>query len=76
MPDLSWPLDGWSLWAYSTTAHSPYLYTDVELMRAEWSTPLRCNPWTLHPLMNVLDLYWRPGRDARPIVVWQGDDNA
>jgi hypothetical protein len=50
--------DGWSLWAYE----SPYDYTQVELMRPAWPAPQRCNPWTLHPLTNVCDLYWRPLR--------------
>ena len=62
--------DGWSLWAFA----SPYTYQQVELMRPEWRTPLRVDPWTLHPLMNVCDLYWRPVDDALPVVRWRQDD--
>jgi hypothetical protein len=66
--------DGWALWSYATTEASPYHYTQVDLMRQEWTAPLRCDPWTLHPLMNVCDLYWRPVDDAMPVVQWRQDD--
>ena len=69
------PLDGWSLWAYATPEASPYQYRQVELMRREWSAPLRCDPWTLHPLMNVVDLYWRTVDEGLPVVMWREDDD-
>lgn len=53
----------WSLWADATPEHSPYRYRQVELLRPEWPAPLRCDPWTLHPLMNVEGLWWRPVED-------------
>lgn len=57
------PEDGWALWAYATGTHSPYRYHQVDLLRQEWDAPLRCDPWTLHPLMNVEGLWWRPVED-------------
>ena len=67
---------GWSLWAYATTEARPYLYRQVDLMRREWSAPLRCDPWTLHPLMNVVDLFWRPVDEGRPTVAWREEADA
>ena len=70
------PLDGdeWSLWTYATTEASPYLHRQVDLMRQEWRAPLRCDPWTLHPLMHVVGLYWRPVDEGLPVLVWPGED--
>ena len=63
--------EGWTLWEGA----SPYRYRYIELMRREWAAPLRCDPWTLHPLMNVCDLYWRPVDEGRgPGLVWHGDN--
>ena len=76
MPDLSWPLDGWSLWAYTTTAHSPYRYR-----RCRTHAPGVVRPAALQSVDAPPDDERRISTGAQvdeglPLVVWQGDDDA
>src|SRR5262245_16779035 len=39
---------------------SPYTYRAVEIAREEWETPQEIDTGCLDPMMNVVDLWWRP----------------
>lgn len=56
--------DGWNPWVpafgYETWADSPYSRDEVKIVRDDWQDPVTVDPNRLHPMMNVIGLYWRP----------------
>lgn len=69
MPELSYAT-GWYPWNPQSPielGHRPYNYERVEICRAEYDAPQVVDPHSLHPIMNVADLWWRPVMpDDRP----------
>jgi hypothetical protein len=65
MPELSYAT-GWYPWLPLTRiehGHTPYNYEMVEICRADFDAPQVVAPRSLHPTMNVVDLWWRPVRE-------------
>jgi hypothetical protein len=62
MPELSYAM-GWYPWLPLTRiehGHTPYNYEVVEICRPDFDAPQVVAPRSLHPTMNVADLWWRP----------------
>lgn len=54
---------GWLPWIPQDArdiAQTPYAYRQVEIAREEWDVPQWVDPRRLDPMMNVVDLWWRP----------------
>ena len=54
---------GWWPWIPQDArdvGRSPYGYRTISIARAEWETPQEIDPRCLDPMMNVVDLWWRP----------------
>jgi hypothetical protein len=59
-----WP---WIPYDARDIAQSPYGYRQVEIARPDFQTPQVVAPRSLHPTINVVDLWWRPlPADADP----------
>jgi len=53
---------GWHDWYYSHMfgTEIPYKHEQIEITRKEWNSVRVIRPKDVHPMTNIVGLYWRP----------------
>ena len=59
VPTTQPPGEGWRLFCGGAKL-SPFDYTEVELWRRGWRSVTVASAYTLPPMFNVANLWWRP----------------